>query len=305
MVNSPLLKNIAIIGGGSIGQEYSRILSAHSVSHRIISRSSSIDEDLLIRQDVRDIPIDELNGFDGFIIAVQAGYNFEITKFILANTSTPVLVEKPLSLVQSDHLGLHDQFERIFIALNRRKFESVKALRNASEPRVRKSALAEVTELESRISGPDDVVAAWPIANTLHIIDMALYGANTYHYLDEGLVIEKGEGLIRGRVSTRDDTHEVLFLDFHKLTGNWGIEIASSEGRHILRPLETLQFQERDTFKRVSVDLPEDKFKPGFESNVVDFVAQNRSAFISFKEYDFLMELIAKLYDLNEASAAS
>lgn len=305
MVSSPLLKNIAIIGGGLIGQEYSQILSAHSVGHRIISRSSSIDEDLLIRRDVRDIPIDELKGFDGFIIAVQAGYNFELTKFILANTSAPVLVEKPLSLAQSDHLELHDQFERIFIALNRRKIQSVKALRNTLEPRVPTSVLAEVTEVESRISGPDDVVAAWPIANTLHIIDMALYSANTYHYLDEGLLVEKGEGLIRGRVSNVDDTHEVLFLDFHKLTGNWGIEIASSEGRHILRPLETLQFQKRDTFKRVPVDLLKDKFKPGFETNVVDFVAQNRAAFISFKEYDFLMKLIAELYDLNDARAAS
>ena len=138
MVSSPLLKNIAIIGGGLIGQEYSRILSAHSVSHRIISRSSSFDKDLLIRQDVRDLPIDELNDFDGFIIAVQAGYNFELTKFILANTSAPVLVEKPLSLVKSDHLKLRDQFERIFIALNRRKYESVKALRNTSEPGVRR-----------------------------------------------------------------------------------------------------------------------------------------------------------------------
>ena len=298
-MNSPLLKNIAIIGGGLIGQEYSRILSAHSVSHRIISRTSSIEADLLIRSDVRDISIDKLETFDGFIIAVQASYNFELTNFILDNTSAPVLVEKPLSLSLYDHINLSEQFERIFIALNRRKFQSVKALRKALSSRTFTRALAEVTELECRISGSHDVITAWPIANTLHVIDMALFGSNIYAHLEEDPIIEKGEGLVRGKVLTRDGFHELIFLDFMNLTGNWGIEIASGGGRHILRPLETLEFQELNSLKRAPVDLPEDKFKPGFEANVFDFIQQDRTSFISFKEYNFLMKLIAKLYDLN------
>ena len=297
-MNSHLLRNVAIVGGGVIGQEYSKVLSSKAVEHSIISRSSRNICIATYEVDVRELTAQELAKFDGFIISVQAEFNFELLSFLLENTNARILVEKPVSLCANGHQQLEEHFDRVYVALNRRNFDSTRKAVEEIAKSYRTRTVVEVTELQSRISGSSGVVAAWPIANTLHVLDMALYVCGLYSHLDTGLKIRQGQGLVRGEVCSTDDLHQIVFLDVGELAGNWGIEVACDQGRFIMRPLESLQVQMPDSVSRLPVELPKPSFKPGFFYNVEDFVNGSRSSFITYAEYDFLMKLIGELYHL-------
>lgn len=299
MINSHLAKDIAIIGYGSIGREYSKILESLNKKHSIISRSSDANESSnIIKSDLFDMSLADLKQFNFFIICVQPDLTFDVLQYILENTNALVMVEKPIALCTTSHKKLIKEFNRIFVALNRRKFLSAKEFKEKNLCTSELKVICEVTEIESRKEGTKKNIDYWPIANTLHVIDMALYLSGTYSYLDTEINIEKGAGFLKGRVHFNDINQEILFYDCFPHTGNWGIDIASDKGKFIFRPLETLQFQKKDSMLRSAVDLIEEEFKDGFYDNVKDFLLKKRQSFISYEEYDFLIKIIAYFYNL-------
>lgn len=296
MMKFPLLEKICVVGGGKISLEYSKILSLLGVDHQIVSRSLNPQISNFIRDDVRNLSPKILSNFDGYIICVQPQNNYELTKFILEKTNSPILVEKPLALNYLDHKALKDRFDRIYVALNRRKFESTikvkKLIRKANVTKL----LVEVTEIESRIQGPKEVINHWPLANTIHLIDVALYISGIYSKLNSHLNWENLKGITRGKISTPDELCQLLFVDFFPNTGNWGIEVITERERFILRPLEELKIQLAQTIRPKLVELDEQKFKHGFFKNVCDFISLKRNKFIKFEEYEFLIQVISFLY---------
>lgn len=293
---SPSLRNICIVGGGQIGLEYSTILSSQSINHDIVSRSIYTQFDNHIKKNIIDLDDKTLLSYDGFIVCVQPENNFDLTKYLINKTNSPILIEKPLSLKLKDHLIFSNCFDRIYVALNRRKFDSTKKVKTEIEDSSILKATVELTEIKSRISGSQETVNSWPLANTIHVIDMALYLAGIYDHNRRDIVLSKGSGLVRGEILSKDKNHQLLFFDFESLTGNWGINIATEKGRFILRPLEEIQFQSPNSIKREKINLASNNFKNGFLDNVIDFVSLQRNNFINYEEYNLLVEIINFLY---------
>ena len=292
------LKNLAIVGAGNIGMEYSRILTDFGIMHTIISRSSAHNAHNVLKCDLYELPLSHLQKFDGFIVAVQAEYTGDILAYLLDKTSSAILVEKPISLSPFEHRNFATHFSRIFVALNRRKFSSTKYVLDNTDLGSVTRCMVEVTEIRNRMKGTSKTLEAWPIANTLHIIDLALYAAGTYNLLEKGVEIVCGHGGLRACVSLQNCDHSIIFLDFTGLPGNWGIDLLKQDQRFIMRPLETLETQKINDVKRIPVPLENSKYKPGFEQNTIDFIGLKRESFISYEEYDFLMSLIVKIYNL-------
>jgi hypothetical protein len=297
MAISPLLKNICIIGGGQIGHEYSKILSFLSLKHQILSRSIKFKNNNLKKMDIKDLSLERLTNFDGFIICVQPENTYEITKYLIKHTKVPLLIEKPISLSYQKHLFFLKDFDRIYVALNRRKYKSTNKVINSSFSQKTLKVIVEVTEIPSRKKGSNKVLNKWPLANTIHIIDLALYISGFYKNKKKNINIKRGSGVLRAVISNKDNYSQLFFFDFKSGTGNWGIEITTKKVRFILRPLEKLQLQLHGSIKRKAIRLPMEKFKDGFLENVKDFVTINRKKFINFKEYDFLIQVIKQLYN--------
>ena len=296
MMNIPSLKNICIVGGGAIGNEYSKILSHLNINHQIISRSNYSKKNNIIKNNIKNISAEDLSAYDGFIISVQAQNNFEITKLLLEKTKCPILVEKPIALNFTDHQILKDEFDRVHVALNRRKFQSaIKSKLIINEAKIVK-AVVEVTEIQNRIKGSEEVINSWALANTIHVIDMALFISGLYDYDKKSQRIRRHSHFLRGEICTLNKSHQIYFLDFTPHTGNWGIDIVTNLGRLILRPLEELRFQAPDNIKRQELALQPQNFKDGFLNNVLDFISLNRNQFISFEDYDYLMEVVKLFY---------
>jgi len=289
------LKHVAIVGGGAISEEYCKILVALEVNFTVIARSKKIENVRCEVADIRDIDLQSLRAFDGFVICVQAEFNLEILTYLLRSTEAPIFIEKPLSLGFTDHIPIQKFFHRIFIALNRRKFGSVVAAKNLIANKHPIKVLVEITELAERIKGSRIERAAWPLMNTIHVIDLALFLSDAYRLSSDIVTSSRDTGLVKYILKEHKTLLEIAFVDFGDAVGNWGIEVSSNTEKLILRPLEKLAVQRRGEFARREISVPEDAFKPGFQSNIEDFLALKRSSFISYEEYCFLMRTIDEI----------
>ena len=99
-------KKVLIIGGGIISKEYYKICCSIGLNTFLLARSLNnsyeVDSKNLIILDLFDFSIKELSTFTHIIIAVQPRYTYKILEYILSNTTSKILVEKPVCLEISE-----------------------------------------------------------------------------------------------------------------------------------------------------------------------------------------------------------
>jgi len=190
-----------------------------------------------------------------------------------------LLVEKPGALDEEEGTRLSDlavgRGARIDVAYNRRFYGSVRtALRavTASGESVTSVAI-EVTEWSNTVAALSGIAptvkARWFAANSLHVIDAALFPFGVAS-LECGIVTGGLPWHPRGSAFAGCGrcANGALF-SYHAnwdAPGRWGFEWLTSSQRYVFRPLEALQVIERDTVRLEPVPLDDDldeRYKPG------------------------------------------
>ena len=182
---------IWLIGAGPMAIEHAKVLTALKRDVRVFGRSErsahTFTESTGLPVQLggtEQIGVSETHQVpDAAIIAVNPENLAEVTSHVLRCGVKRILLEKPGALCYDDIQALRTHADRsgaeILIAYNRRFFESTRRAREIiqSDGGVL-SFNFEITEWAHVIGSldkPQEVLAAWFLANTSHVVDLAWF----------------------------------------------------------------------------------------------------------------------------------
>jgi predicted dehydrogenase len=286
---------ILLVGTGPMAVDYFKVLSHLGLPFEVVGRGKDPANTFEMKTNYHPkyggvesyINENGLNGFTHAIIAVGPEKLLEVTLFLFEKGIQKILVEKPAA-VSIDQLlekkqNLKTFQNRLFVAYNRRFYKSVEIAKNIiEEDGGLKSMSFEFTELIDRIAKrprPVEVLNNWFFANSTHVIDLAFHFAGKPTIINAiaksgNLDWHKTTNYAGSGVTDRG----VLFsyLSNWESAGRWGVELMTSSRRILLRPLEKVQIQKRNTFEIIEPDFDysEDlQFKPGLLNQLKSFLA--------------------------------
>lgn len=225
-----------------------------------------------------------------------------------------ILLEKPAALSVAEGRRLSAAAEaceaKVYIGYNRRFYTSVRtALALIAEAgECIESVLFEFNEVVADPAGSTGhspkVRARWLLANSLHVIDTALFPVGRPDP-DRSLFLRTGElqWHSSGKVFTGAGTTEsgVPFA-YHAnwgAPGRWGFEWMTPSARYIFRPLEQLAVMRRGSFsvEELSIDDELDRqFKPGvYLQNQAFLSGDERAGLVSLAEGLSLLPLGSRI----------
>jgi len=287
-----------LIGAGRMAQEYAKVLLTMNVSFQVYGRGkksallfkketgiSVIAKKLTSNFEKKNIP-------KIAIVAVTVDQLFKVTKSLIKMGVKRILLEKPggLSLheVQSLYFLSKKKKIKVFIAYNRRFYQTVQILRNKiHHDGGLLSINFEFNEHSKKIKVlkiSQNIKKKWLIANSSHVIDLAFHlsgkpknwkcwnsGSLNWHPSSSKFC---GSGI----------THKNIMFSYHanwETPGNWAIEFVTSKNRFILNPLEKLKIiklvNNLKKEKVISLKGVDKKFKPGLYMQTKNFLKKNHS----------------------------
>ena len=206
-----------------------------------------------------------------------------------------ILIEKPgaPTISKMAELAHEDPDGRVLVAYNRRFLPSVARAREIiAEDGGVQSFHFEFTELSDRVVAtprPEAVKTNWELANSSHVIDLAFDLAGAEKSLGDvqldGIAAQgelawhpNGSRFVGcGRV--RNDAVFSYFADWTS-GGGWNVELCTPKRRLILKPLESLRMQMRESFKIENVTLEPTSagLKPGLPPMLDAFLGGNHGS---------------------------
>lgn len=301
------MKKVLVIGAGPIGLEYFRIFESLKCEVRLLSRSLNkknlnASEDKIIIGDIFQQKLEQINDFDYIIIAVQPRFSLEILLYLMKNTKSKILIEKPVGLSSSDFNKINcEEFdERVYVAFNRRWFNSIKNLKKELVDKQTITVNIEFTEHISRMKGSTEELEKWAIANSIHVLDMGLFlfGIPKITFLKN----ENNSGIkiIEARANHKKITF--YFKAYWGGAGNWNISILTNKANYVLNPIENLTKQNIESFKKEVINTSNTKsdFKNGFFEQSKSFLENKRGDFANYNYYKQLVKLIEKLMNYDK-----
>jgi predicted dehydrogenase len=204
------------------------------------------------------------------------------TALQVMNVGVPnLLIEKPafLNVTEAEALKTTAQKfgARVYVAYNRRFYGSVRtalSMISANEEKI-ESVLFEFNEVFPTEEGPrsfhPSVQQRWLLANSMHVIDAALFPVGTPNYANSHLCRyapmpwHPAGGIFVGSGETDRGIPFAYHANWHG-PGRWGFEWITRSRRYVFRPLEKLCILNRGTFELeavVSSDDFDQRYKPG------------------------------------------
>lgn len=192
-----------------------------------------------------------------------------------------LLVEKPVALNLAEGAALATVVRtsgvQLYVGYNRRFYSSIRtALRMIADAGEEiESVTFEFNEMVGDVSGPvgssTSVQKRWLLANSLHVIDAALFKVG-YPDPDRTSFVRKGTLVWHPAGSTfvgSGMTSLGKLFAYHanwSTPGRWGFEWMTSSARFIFRPLEKLSLMRPGSFRIEEVPIDDEldcRFKPG------------------------------------------
>jgi len=275
---------VLIAGGSDMARAYAKVLKA-----------LNIDAEAFCQSEKTAAAFHEETGFacvaggvagwaasgagtpEAAIIAVPVDKLAGVSADLIARGVKRLLVEKPAGLDAAEVASLADTAAHsgaeVFVAYNRRFYGSVRRLRDlAREDGGIVSFTFEFTELSDRVGAletPAEVLARWGTANSTHVIDTAFFlggmPADISGTRTGGFAWHPSAARFAGHGVTQGGALFSYIADWDA-PGRWGIEMNTRMRKFVLRPMETLQVQARNTFSLQQVEPEDDfdqRFKPG------------------------------------------
>ena len=279
-------ESVLLVGAGKMAIEYTRVLQALHVRTTVIGRNAATAQAFQratgvaaaeggLQQwlDLRTKPLPPIA-----FVAVSINQLAATTSALIAAGVRRILVEKPAGVNDAELQHLSTLAQRsgadIRVAYNRRFLASTFAAKNACDADGGLLSMHfEFTEWTSRISQgshPPEVLSNWMLANSSHVIDLALFlGGSPQQltsFVSRGLSWHPQASVFSGA----GVTDRGALFSYHanwESAGRWGIELRTSKRRLLLCPLEQLQEQKRDSVEITPVEIDDHldrQFKPGF-----------------------------------------
>jgi predicted dehydrogenase len=232
--------------------------------------------------------IGDLSGYAGVVVATGVAELAAAATAAVDQGARALLVEKPGALYRREleELAARAHGLPAWVAYNRRFFPSVEAARaRVDADGGLLAATFEFTELAGRVlpvmGARPDAAALLPrlgVVNSLHVIDLFLHLAGLpsdwWHTRGGGLEWHPAGSVFCGAGTTDAGVH-FSYLATWGGAGRWGLELTTDRHRLVLRPLEQLRVQERDSFDVAAAALPREPaaLKPGLGGVVDAFAA--------------------------------
>jgi predicted dehydrogenase len=314
-MSNDISQNLWLIGASPMAQDYARVLKALEVSFKVIGRGESSAKDF---ESALKIPV-QTGGIETAlqneappetaIVAVGIEQLAFVTTQLLRAGTKRVLLEKPggMNLEELQNLQSEAQSKEaeVWLAYNRRFYQ---ATRKAQEIILADGGATschfEFTEWSHKIreiEGKTEIKAAWLLANSSHVIDLAFHlggWPKDWQCWSSGtLDWHPASARFSGAGVTEQDVNFSYFADW-EAPGRWGVEVLTRKNRLILRPMEQLQITPLGTVKVESVPL-EDRldhdFKPGLYRQTEAFLQKDATNFCTLEKQVKHTELYSEM----------
>lgn len=301
-----MIKNILIVGVGSIAKEYIKIVQDLGHDLTIVGRSEKNVQkfnNLKLGENAHSGGVDKFlkknqRKIDCAIVAVGISSLADVVKTLLENEIQKILVEKP---------GFNSEYElddivelankkkaKVLIAYNRRFFSSVnKAIEIIKQDGGVSSFNFEFTEWGGQVGNlgyPEEIMSNWFMANSSHVVDLAFYiggqPKEMNSYAKDGFKWHSPINFVGSGISVNGALF--CYKANWNAPGRWGLEFLTKNYRLILKPMERLQIQQKNSLKidfcnDVDYNLDND-YKPGFYNQTKSFIMGKYEKFCSITD---------------------
>jgi predicted dehydrogenase len=291
---------VLLVGAGSMAVAYANVLLALDVPFRVVGRSPKSCRTF---EAASGVPVaaggvEQIGADDApsrAIVAVSATELVAATTHLISVGVGDILVEKPAAL---DRSGLElvaacaaRAGTQVLVAYNRRYYASVERARQLIHDDGGVTSFSfEFTEWPTRVlaSGqPDEVLAAWFMANSTHVVDLAFHLGGWPSDLAAfvtggGLAWHEGPSVFAGSGTTNEGALFSYAANWQS-PGRWGVELLTRHRRLVLRPLEQLQEQRAGELEPRPVEIEDQRdqrdrlFKPGLYEETSAFLSGGAS----------------------------
>ena len=298
------MDNIWLVGVGTIGIEYAKVLTALNKDFIIIGRGH--EKAQLCREATGKEVVE--GGLENFLQTNPDVADYAIVAVNVQNlaSTTIALMNYGVKKIFCEKPGFNDpsEFEavvaiaketgsKVFYAYNRRFFASVqKAEEIIKEDGGVTSMNFEFTEWGHVIENskhPAEVKRNWLIANSSHVIDLAFFmcgePAQMSSYTAGELSWHKPSCFVGAGV-----TNKGILFNYQanwNAPGRWAVELQTPLHRIYLKPMEQLQLQDKGSIKVYPVEIDDhlDKeYKPGFYLETKAFLDGNTERLCSVEQ---------------------
>lgn len=318
-------KSVLIIGGGEMGKQYAHALTKMNIQDvTIVSKtlkdptefSNKFQYNMLSEGFEKNLP--KLKKMDLVIVATSTSLLIPATKLAIECGQNNILIEKPGSLYHKELSSLLTELksQRIRIAYNRILYPSFHKLKSMTDNDGGiTSCTFDFTEWVHRIPFgiyKEDEYQYWGIANSLHVISMAMeligMPKNISTYQSGELEWHKSGSVFVGSGITEKNIPFSYHADWGS-GGRWGVEVTTKNNVYRLIPLEELYVcpKGKVIWEQVNFVTAYPETKPGISEEIavmLDHDLESKFEMISVEkaiEYNKLAEKIFS-YDIHEHS---
>ena len=287
--------NLLLIGTGRMARAYAPVLAAHTVGIIAVGRSKEGSA-----QFQKDTGIDTTSGGitrwrktassipTHAIVAVDDAASPHVAQELIDIGVTHILLEKPGALSRKELLDLqkkaqksgaavHIGYNRRFLASVQKAQEIIKADGGVISFHFEFNERTTQPERIAAMNIPEKTVEHWFVANSTHVVDLALFLAGNPLALSgftaKGPLwaTQDHATLFTGAGITDRDVPFSYYANW-EIDGPWLVEIQTSKRKLILNPLEKLTAEKDGTIDEVAYDNSLDtKFRPGLYREVESF----------------------------------
>ena len=305
------MQNIWLIGAGNMALDYVKVLKDLPCTFTVIGRSEQsaarAEKEAgvpVVRGGVTDF-IRNGNPLPDMAIVATGVLELASTAFTLMDASIKrILLEKPGGANPKEIENLSQRAKEkgceIILAFNRRFYQSViEAKKIMEEDGGVTSFQFDFTEWSStieKLNAPKELLEAWLLANSWHVIDMAFYLGGVPRELSgvaSGDLKWHPTGSIF--VGAGVSVHGIPF-SYHanwESAGRWGVEMNTLKRKLIFKPLEKLQVMMKNSvaieFAELDYEM-DTNYKPGLYLQTKAFMEQKKDCLIDIHEFSQQMK---------------
>jgi predicted dehydrogenase len=301
--------SVLLVGAGKMAEEYAAVLLDMKVAFQVIGRSEQSCDRFFMKTGIRpysnglqnNLPI--LEQSKTAIVAVSMEELYPVTISLLESGYRRILVEKPAAMTGQELENLsqlaYEKESRLYVAYNRRFYQSVQIVKKAIEEEELTSFHFEFTEWSHIIKDsqkPADILQKWFFGNSTHVIDLAFFlgGAplELTSYVSGSLDWHSAAARFSGSGISSGGAIFSYFADW-TAPGRWGVELCTRKSRYILRPLEAILVQKLGSIQIAPLPIDNDidgRFKPGLWLQTQAFLNNETEHLLTIVEHKQLTQ---------------
>lgn len=304
-----------LIGAGPHAREYAKVLMHLQQPFEVIGRGSlsaiqfqsSVGKSVLLGGLESEI---QLHGApEQAIVAVSFDQLSSVAFTLIRAGTRRILLEKPAALSLNDICELNllakQKGAQVWVAYNRRFYASTTLARELIlADGGATSCLFEFTEWSHTIEPmplPTITKAAWMIANSSHVADLAFHLCGAPKEWQAWQSGSLNWHPVAARFCGAGVTDQGILFSYHadwEAPGRWGVEVLTRKRRFIFRPMESLQVTHLASTKVESLvfdDALDINFKPGLYRQTQAFLEGSPEVLCTLAEQEEMIAVYSKM----------